>query len=85
MQAFETLLLTQHTATAQPGEHGRAFAAVPTPDALMGQRQGFGRMGGCPRIEAVACLAPWPDGPDTVSPFRHMAPRGPQAARQNRA
>ncbi len=33
MQAFKTLLLTQHTATAQPGEHGRAFAAVPSPDA----------------------------------------------------
>jgi hypothetical protein len=33
MQAFETLLLTQHTATAQPGEHARAFAAVPSPDA----------------------------------------------------
>jgi len=34
MQAFETLLLTQHTATAQPGEHGGGFAAAPYPDAL---------------------------------------------------
>ena len=33
MQAFETLLLTQHTATAEPGEHARVFAAVSTLDA----------------------------------------------------
>jgi hypothetical protein len=38
MQAFETLLLTQHTATAEPGEHRRGFAAVSTLDAPLADR-----------------------------------------------